>query len=55
MSRTAAGLLVALLMIATIVGVDVAFLRDKPWVRLATNVGIVAAFGIGYWLFVARN
>ncbi len=55
MSRTSAGLLVALLMIAIIVGVDVAFLRDKPWVRLATNVGIAAAFGIGYWLVVARN
>jgi hypothetical protein len=55
MSRTSSGLLVALLMIAIIVGVDVAFLRDKPWVRLATNVGIVAAFGIGYWLTVVRN
>ena len=55
MSRTSGTLLVALLMVAIIVGVDVAFLRDKPWVRLATNVGIVFVFGVGYWLLVVRT
>lgn len=55
MSKTASGLVVALLMIAIIVGVDVAFLRNRPWVRLATNIGIVAAFFAGYCLFALRG
>ena len=55
MSRTSSGFLVALLMIAIIVGVDVAYLRDKPRVRLAMNVGIVAAFAIIYRVLVART
>ena len=35
-------------LIALIVGLDVSFLRDRFALRLATNVGIVAVFGILY-------
>ncbi len=31
-------------MVAVIVGVDVAFLRERLWLRLVVNVVIVAAF-----------
>jgi hypothetical protein len=41
-------------MIAVIVGVDVAFLRDRFWARLATNIGIVAVFAAFYWSFISR-
>ena len=39
----------ALLMIILIVGVDMLFLRDLPWARLASNVGIVLLFGALYF------
>jgi len=39
-------------MIAVIVGVDVAFFRDRFWERLAVNVGIVLVFGAFYWRFL---
>ena len=38
-------------MVALIIGLDVAFLRDHLWWRLATNVGIVAEFAIVYLVF----
>jgi hypothetical protein len=44
--------LYVLVMVAVIVGVDVLFLREHVWVRLAVNVGIVALFGAVYVLFL---
>jgi hypothetical protein len=46
--------LYVLVMIALIVGLDVMFLRNHFWARLATNVGIVAVFLGGYYLFIKR-
>ncbi len=46
--------LYVLLMVALIVGVDVLYLRDQFWLRLATNIGIVLAFG-AFYLLVLRN
>ncbi len=43
--------LYVLVMVAVVVGVDVAFLRTTPWRRLAVNVGIVLVFGAVYFLF----
>jgi len=40
------GLLYVLVMVAVIVGVDFAFLRDHGWQRLAVNVGIVCVFAL---------
>ena len=52
MGRTVIGVLYAMLMIVTIVGVDLLFFRDYPWPRLAVNVGIVLVFGAFYLRFL---
>jgi hypothetical protein len=53
MGGRATGLLVyALVMVALIVAVDVAFLRHQLGLRLAVNVGIVLLFGVFYVLFL---
>jgi MFS-type transporter involved in bile tolerance (Atg22 family) len=44
MSRQVLSVLYVAAMVAIIVGIDVAFLRDRFWVRLVVNVGIVLAF-----------
>lgn len=49
------GILYALVMIALIVGIDLAFLRDSTVLRLVVNVGIVAVFGIVYLRFFNRT
>ena len=36
--------LLVLVLIAVIVGVDVAFFRDRVWERLMVNIGIVLVF-----------
>jgi hypothetical protein len=46
--------LYVVLMIATIVGVDVFFFRNRFWERLAVNVGIVLIFGAFYFRFLKR-
>ena len=38
-----------------IVGVDVAFLRNRLWMRLAVNVGIVAAFAVFYFAVLRHS
>ena len=38
-----------LLLIAVIVGVDVAFLKNMFWLRLAVNIGIVLVFAAVYF------
>ncbi|MFT4199455.1 hypothetical protein [Gordonia sp. (in: high G+C Gram-positive bacteria)] len=47
-------LIYVLVMVATIVAVDVAFLRNHTWLRLVVNIAIVLAFGLGYVAFVKR-
>ena len=41
-----------LLMVAVVVTVDVLFLRHRFWVRLFTNIGIVAVFLVFYLVVV---
>jgi hypothetical protein len=52
MGRQAAGVLYALAMAAIIVGVDVAFFRNRVWERLAVNIGIVLVFAAFYFRFL---
>ena len=49
MSKPVFAILYVLLMVALIVGLDLAFLRDYFWARLAVNVGIVLEFD-GFYL-----
>ena len=51
MNRQVAGVLYAVAMAAVIVGVDVAFFRNRFWERLAVNIGIVLVFGAFYFRF----
>jgi hypothetical protein len=51
MGRQAAVVLYVFAIIATVVGVDVLFFRNRFWERLIVNVGIVmvfAAFGLRF-------
>jgi hypothetical protein len=41
-------------MVAIVVGVDVLVLRNQFLPRLAANIGIVAVFAAGYFLFLKR-
>jgi MFS-type transporter involved in bile tolerance (Atg22 family) len=41
-------------MAAVITGVDFAFLRDRFWVRLIVNIGIVLVFLAFYLRFLTR-
>jgi predicted cobalt transporter CbtA len=41
-------------MIAVIVGLDVAFFRNRFWARLLANVGIVLVFAAFYIRFLRR-
>jgi hypothetical protein len=43
-----------LAMAAVIVGVDVAFFRNRFWERLIVNIGIVLVFGTFYLRFLNR-
>jgi hypothetical protein len=54
MSRQIAGVLYVLAMAAVIVGVDVAFFRNRFWERLIVNIGIVLVFGAFYLRFLNR-
>jgi hypothetical protein len=51
MSRHAAVLLYVVAMIAVVVGVDVAFFRNRFLERLIANIGIVLLFGAFYLRF----
>ena len=52
MSRQAIGVLYAVAMIALIVGVDLAFFRNRFWERLMVNIGIVLVFVAFYLRFL---
>jgi len=41
-------------MVAVIVGVDLAFFRNRLWERLLANVGIVLVFAAFYLRFLKR-
>lgn len=45
-------MLYALVMVGVIVGIDLAFLKDRFWERLIVNVGIVLVFGALYLFYV---
>jgi hypothetical protein len=51
MGRQVAGALYVLAMAAVIVGVDIAFFRNRFWERLMVNVGIVLVFAAFYLRF----
>jgi len=55
MGRQVAGVLYALAMVAVIVGVDLAFFRNRLWERLMVNVGIVLVFAVFYLRFFRRS
>ncbi|HTZ72923.1 MAG TPA: hypothetical protein VMB47_03305 [Candidatus Aquilonibacter sp.] len=54
MSRQAVAALYVVAMAAVIVGLDVAFFRNRFWERLALNVGIVLVFVAFYFRFLRR-
>ena len=54
MSRQVGVALYVVAMAAVIVGVDVAFFRNRFWERLLVNVGIVLVFAAFYLRFLKR-
>jgi type IV secretory pathway VirB2 component (pilin) len=54
MGRKAAGVPHVVAMVAVIVGVDLAFFRNRFWERLAVNMGIVVVFAAFYVRFLRR-
>jgi hypothetical protein len=52
MSRQVVVVLYVAAMVAVIVGVDFAFLRNRFWERLIVNIGIVLVFGAFYLRFL---
>jgi hypothetical protein len=46
--------LYAMVMVAVIVGVDLAFFRNRFWERLIANIGIVLVFAVFYLRFLKR-
>jgi hypothetical protein len=51
MDRWIGTVLYVLAMAAVILGVDIAFFRDRFWERLFVNIGVVLVFGAFYWRF----
>ncbi len=54
MPRQAAAVLYMVVMAAVIVGVDIAFFRNRFWERLMVNIGIVLVFGAFYLRFLRQ-
>ena len=54
MGRQVGIALYVLALVAVVVGVDVAFFRNRFWERLMVNVGIVLVFGAFYLRFLKR-
>lgn len=55
MGRRVAGVLYAVVMVAVIVGIDVAFFRNRFWDRLIANIGIVLVFAAFYLRFLRHS
>jgi hypothetical protein len=49
------GVLYAVAMVGVIVGIDLAFFRDRVWERLAANIGIVLVFAAFYFRFFRHS
>ena len=54
MGRQVAVVLYVVAMVAVIIGVDFAFLRNRFWERLIANIGIVLVFVAFYLSFLRR-
>jgi hypothetical protein len=54
MGRQAAVALYLVAMVAVIVGLDVAFFRNRFWERLTANIGVVLVFAAFYLRFRGR-
>jgi hypothetical protein len=54
MSSPVFALLYVAVMVAVVVGVDLAFFRNHLWPRLAANIGIVLLFVAFYFRFFGR-
>jgi len=54
MGRQVVVVIYVLAMAAVIVGVDVAFFRNRFWERLIANIGIVLVFVAFYFRFLRR-
>jgi len=54
MGRNASVVLYVLVLISVMVGVDLAFFRNRFWERLMVNVGIVLVFWAFYLRFLNR-
>jgi hypothetical protein len=52
MGRQLAVALYVIAMVVVIVGVDIAFFRNRFWARLMANIGIVLVFGAFYLRFL---
>jgi hypothetical protein len=55
MGRQVVVALYVVAMAAVIIGVDLAFFRNRIWERLAVNVGIVLVFAAFYLRFLRRS
>jgi hypothetical protein len=55
MSKSIYVVLLALIMIAVIVGVDLLFFRNQFWERLTANIGIVLVFIAFYFRFLQNR
>jgi hypothetical protein len=51
-ARQIAVVIYLLAMVAVIVGLDLAFFRDRFWARLAVNIGTVLVFVAFYFRFL---
>ena len=54
LGRQVAVAIYVLAMVAVIVGVDIAFFRNRFWERLTVNIGIVLVFAAFYLRFLRR-
>jgi hypothetical protein len=54
MGRQVAVALYVVAMVAVIVGLDVAFFRNRFWERLLANIGVVLVFAAFYSRFLGR-
>jgi hypothetical protein len=54
MGKQVATVLYVVALATVIVGVDLVFLRNRFWARLAVNIGVVLAFAAFYLKFLKR-
>jgi hypothetical protein len=54
MGRQLAVALYVVAMVVVIVGVDIAFFRNRFWERLTANIGVVLVFAAFYLRFLRR-